>query len=103
MNCRDIDGMLVEGSLGFAFFDRCRGSRERLRPLPVTRECDQNVHSDGRAFTRRRSVHIESCVIADLRPVRPLGSRLYVFAALIAIFVFVVAVRFTVWALSRSR
>ena len=90
MNCRDIDGMLVEGSLGSAFStdvedhvgdcERCRLLMSATRTSALTDEPSSvTLH------------HIEARVIADLRPVRPL-NRLYVLAALIGIFVLAVAV-----------
>lgn len=90
MKCRDIDGMLVEGSLGSAFSTDVEDH---------VRDCErcQLLVSATRTFTltdEPSSVtlhHIEARVIADLRPVRPL-NRLYVFAALVGIVVFAVAV-----------
>lgn len=90
MNCRDIDGILVEGSLGSPF---STDVEDHLRDcarcqLLVSATKTSTLTDEPSPVTL---VHIESRVIADLRPVRPL-RRLYVFAALIAIFVFAVAV-----------
>ena len=90
MNCRDIDGMLVEGSLGSPFStdveDHVRDCARCQLLVSATRT--STLTDEPSPVTLR---HIESRVIADLRPVRPL-HLLYVFAALIAIFVFAVAV-----------
>jgi hypothetical protein len=90
MNCRDIDGVLVEGSLGSPFSTDVEDHvRDCARcQLLVSAPRTSTLTDEPSPVTL---VHIESRVIADLRPVRPL-RRLYVFAALIAIFVFAVAV-----------
>jgi hypothetical protein len=89
MNCGDIDGMLVEGSLGSPFSteveDHVRGCA-RCRVLVSTTATSALADAPSPVTLR----HIESRLVADLRPVRPL-RRLYVFAALTAIFVFAVA------------
>jgi hypothetical protein len=90
MNCRDIDGMLVEGSLGSPFSTDVEDHvRDCARcQLLVSASRTSTLMDEPSPVTLR---HIEARVIADLRPVRPL-HRLYVFAALIAIFVVAVAV-----------
>ncbi|MGH7866409.1 MAG: hypothetical protein ACREP9_01985, partial [Candidatus Dormibacteraceae bacterium] len=86
MNCRDVDGMLVEGSLASPFSteveDHVR-SCVRCRGLICAVGTSALTDQPSPATLRQ----IESGIIADYRPVRPMGPRLYFFAALIAIFV----------------
>lgn len=89
MNCRDLDGMLIEGasaSLSSADVEDhvrgCARCRTLVNALGTSALFDQPSPATLR--------HIESGMIADYRPVRPIGPRLYVIAALIAAFVCVV-------------
>jgi hypothetical protein len=91
MNCRDIDGMLVETSMAPPFSteveDHVRGCarcRELVRALGRSAPADKPLPAPLR--------QIESGILADLRPVHPLPPERYIFAALAASFVCVVAV-----------
>jgi hypothetical protein len=91
MNCRHIDGMLIEGALAPPFstevkdhMTRCARCRALVSALGTSAPADQPSPA-----TLRR---IESGIVADLRPVSPAASRRYVLAALTAIFVGMVAV-----------
>jgi hypothetical protein len=91
MNCRDIDGMLVETSIAPPFSteveDHVRGCarcRELVRALGTSAPADQPLPAALR--------QIESGIVADLRPVQPMPPGRYIFAALTAIFACVVAV-----------
>ena len=91
MNCRDIDESLVEGSLASPFSteveDHVRGC-VRCRALVCAVGTSTLTDQPSPATLGQ----IESGMVADYRPVRPIGPPLYVFAALIAIFVCVVGV-----------
>ena len=91
MNCGDIDGMLVEGSLGSPFSieaeDHVRGCA-RCRALVCAVGTSALTDQPLPATLRQ----IESGMIADYRPVRPVAPGRYVFAAFVAIFIAVVAV-----------
>jgi len=86
MNCRHIDRMLAEGSLASPFSteveDHMRGCA-RCRAL-VTALATSTVSDQPSPATLR---HIESRIVADYRPVHPIGPRLHFFSVLIAIFV----------------
>lgn len=86
MNCPHIDKMLAEGSLPSPFSteleDHMRGCA-RCRAL-VTALGTSALSDQPSPATLR---HIESRIVADYRPVRPIGPRLYFFSVLIATFV----------------
>ncbi len=91
MNCRDIDGMLVERPPASPFSaeveDHVRGCM-RCRALVSA----LGTFAPGDLPSPATLRQIESGIMSDLHPVHPVAPRLQVFAALIAVFVCVVAV-----------
>jgi hypothetical protein len=86
MNCDDIDKALVEGVIASParqHLDKCK----RCRELVATLSLPVAEVSPSPATLRL----IERGLAADFRPVRPIAAKPYLLAALIAIFVCVVA------------
>jgi hypothetical protein len=90
MNCNDIDKVLDEGAIAAQptpgaqeHLNHCARCRELIAALSLP-VCED---SPSAAILRQ----IESGIKADLRPVRPIAAKQYLFATLAAIFLVVVA------------
>lgn len=91
MNCNDVDRALMEQSVASQLPVQAREHLKGCRRCQeLVRAFDMPSPGDGPS---PRTLHqIERDIAADLRPVRPLAPKRYVFAAFAAIFASIVAV-----------